>query len=258
METVNSIRPPLGVDRSQQRGQTQPIQPQAKTERPDAPSLRQVTPEAPPTPESLEGRDLSDPFESRRNQERVDFPGSEPFIQPPANGTPALTAATVGNDSNELTDTEQAQTPGQAALTPRAVARYQDVPRVRAERLTATGTPASEPEPFAEAVSEGRLETAESDRTTRASLERANEDRVRRGSADVAGTALSAAGEQLATVVDDRSLENEPPAVTPLVTEAPEEGLEAQEATEFATTLPGVGDLAPSQLEPRQDTVQAS
>jgi len=168
-----------------------------------------------------------------------------------------LTQRAVNDAANELTETERGQDPSQAAATPRAVARYQNVPRARADRLTATGTTEAEPEPLAEAASEGRLEEAESIQSTRSTLERTNEERVRRGSADIAGTALSAAGEQLATVVDDRALESQPPEVTPIFSETPEDGVDSPETTGFDATLPGVGDMKPSRLEPREDELRA-
>lgn len=258
MEPISPIQANSSVERARLRPP-----PAEKPPQPDAAEAKPVVqpdlafPAPNPNAESLEGRDLADPFQARRDQERLltELPPGPSNV--PQFETEMLSASATNDVAAGLAANEMGDEPAQAAASPRSVARYQEVPRARADRRTATGATEAEPEPLAVETREGQLEDSSAARNDRAALERSNEDRTRRGSADVAGAALSAAGEQLAPTVDDRPLRAAPPPASPLLTDGPEDGVEGPEATGLEATLAGTTDVEPSSLEPRQDELRA-
>ena len=253
---------PIQANNSMVRARLQPTPAVNRPQNDPAEARQPAPPDLPfpaprPNAESLEGRDLADPFQARRAQERA-------FVEPPpgtadvsTEGAAVLSPSTSDDAAASFTANELSGEPAQAAASPRSVARYQEVPRARADRQIATGTMEAAPEPLSMDTREGQLGDSATVQNERTTLERTNEDRTRRGSADVAGAALAAASEQLAPTVDDRSLRAEQPAATELLTDGPEDGVEGPETTGLESTLAGTTDVEPSSLEPRQDELRA-
>ena len=224
-----------------------PVQPVDKTVAPDIseagrPRLEETTVSPPPVPpESLEGRDLADPFEARRQQERPEGSAAEATPSLRALEIPELSPQGSTEMESQLSDTERLSEPEQSASRPRAIARYQDVPRTRADLMTSSGRMEVEPEPLALDTAEGGVEDLEASGRNRETLEQTNEERIRRGSADIASGALSGAGEQVAAVIDDRSLRAKPPEVTEALDETPEDAVDLLEFSDLNED----GSLAP-------------
>lgn len=235
-----------------QPGRVEPAQPgegdrEVDQRRPDtqapAPTL---------APESLEGRDLADPFEQRRNDELSAL--SEGLATAPEVaeevGLRALPQTAV---ELELTATESAEA-GQSPAEPRPLSRYQSVPRNRSNQAAEPGLSLQNPEAALAQEDQVRPEpSAVAPDAERAVLEGLSEARVREGGAELAGAALSAVGEQFAAQTDDGALRSVPPVENPRLDAGADDGVESPETEELEATLAAPEDLEELDQEPRQD-----